>query len=123
MNKHALLFAAGLLFSSQAFAFGAIAVDTSIQTKEPAYGYSIGEATREAAERSAYNYCSQHSSKCKVIIWFKTCGAYATSRKVYGYGYGDTKAQATYDALKMCGNDHCEVRVAKCENNRGGGAH
>lgn len=124
MNKHALLsstfFAASLIFGNSAFAIGAVAVDVSVQTTEPAYGYSIGYNTQAEAERAALGYCRENANNCKVIFWFRTCGAYATSKKFYGYGYGDTKAEATANALKMCARNSCEVVVAKCESNRGG---
>jgi Domain of unknown function (DUF4189) len=115
MKKHALLFVASFIVPVSAFAIGAVAVDTSVQTTEPAYGYSIGHRTQAAAEQAALEYCQEHADNCKVIFWFKTCGAYATSKKYYGYGYGNTKAEATANALKMCARNSCEVVVAKCE--------
>jgi hypothetical protein len=52
---------------------------------------------------------------CKVVAWFKTCGAYASSEKHYGYGWGDTKAIATKKALEMCSQNSCQVITAECE--------
>lgn len=120
MKKNVLLLVAGLIVNSSALAVGAIAVDVSTATTEPAYGYSIGEPNRDAAQRSAMNFCRQRGTQCKVMVWFEACGAYATSRRYYGYGWGADKATATAGALKMCGRDSCEVVVAKCEH-RGGG--
>lgn len=108
------LFISTLLLPVLAHAYGAIAVDDRVGM-EPAYGFSTGEPSRQAAEKSALRYCKQYGSNCRVVVWFETCGAYAASKKVYGYGYGATKAKATAQALSMCGNNQCEVVVAKCQ--------
>lgn len=108
------LLASTFLLPALAHAFGAIAVDDRVGI-EPAYGFSTGEPSRQAAERNALRYCKQYGSNCRVVVWFETCGAYAASKKVYGYGYGATKAKATAQALSMCGNNQCEIVVAKCE--------
>lgn len=112
-NRLVLLFAF-LVVPMQAFAFGAIAVDDRVGI-EPAYGFSTGEPSRQAAERKALQYCKPYGSNCRVVVWFETCGAYAASKKVYGYGYGATKTKATAQALEMCGSNQCEVIVAKCQ--------
>jgi hypothetical protein len=111
----AMFFALSLMGPGSAFAFGAIAVDDAVGETEPAYGFATGEDTKEAAQKMALKYCKEHGDNCKVVGWFATCGAYASSKKYYGYGYGATKAKATADALKMCGNNKCEIVVSECE--------
>ena len=118
MNKAAAALAATLLlgFTGTAFAFGAIAVDDQRGSKDPGYGYAIGYSTEAAAKANALKFCKQHGNdNCKVVGWFKQCGAYASSKRYYGYGWGATKAVAAKKALEMCGNKNCEVHVAKCE--------
>ena len=110
----ALFASLNFLISSSAFAYGAIAVDDQVGD-EPAYGFSTGEDSKESAQRQALKYCKEHGDKCKVVVWFETCGAYASSKKYYGYGWGATKAKATAKALEMCGNNNCQVVVAECE--------
>ena len=111
----ALMFSLSLLAPGSVFAYGAIAVDDSVGETDPAYGFATGEDTKEAAQRKAMKYCKENGENCKVVVWFETCGAYATSKKYYGYGYGSTKAKATADALKMCGRNNCQIVVAECE--------
>lgn len=111
----ALLFALGLLAPVSAFAIGAIAVDDQAGDSDPAYGFATGEDSKEAARKQALKYCKEHGDNCKVVVWFETCGAYASSKKYYGYGYGATKAVATKKALEMCGQNSCQVVVAECE--------
>ena len=117
MKKAAIALAATLLFgfANAAFAYGAIAVDDHKGSKDPAYGFATGHSSEGAAKASALKFCKQHAPNCKVVGWFKQCGAYASSKRFYGYGWGPTKAVATKNALEMCGNKHCEVHVAKCE--------
>lgn len=116
MRKFAVILAAIWLIPGSAFAVGAIAVDDHVGETDPYYGFSIGEGSQRAAENSAVGYCRRAGGRnCKAIVWFETCGAYAASRKYYGYGYGATKAKATADALQMCGRNSCQVIVAECE--------
>lgn len=105
-----------LMFSTSAFAFGAIAVDDEEGETEPGYGFVTGEPNKEAAQRKALKMCKESgNTNCKVIVWFKTCGAYAVSKKYYGYGYGDTQKVAERKAVEMCGQKGCKVVVAECE--------
>ena len=118
MNKAAAALAATLLlgFTGTAFAFGAIAVDDQRGSKDPGYGYAIGYKSEDMAKKAAMKFCREHGNdNCKVVGWFKQCGAYASSKRYYGYGWGPTKAVAAKKALEMCGNKNCEVHVAKCE--------
>ena len=111
----ALLLSLTLAFSSNAFAIGAIAVDDSVGDVEPGYGISVGEETEAAAKKAALKECKKHNENCRVVGWFKTCGAYASSKKYYGYGFGATKAIATKAALEMCGQNSCTVVTTECE--------
>ncbi len=102
--------------STSALAYGAIAVDDQQGDEEPGYGFVTGEDTQDAAKAKAMRECrKQGNDHCKVAVWFKSCGAYAASKKYYGYGFGDSKAIATKKALEMCGNKNCNVAIAECE--------
>ena len=111
----ALLLAATIALPMHVYAVGAIAVDDQMGEKDPAWGVSTGEESEAAAKKAALKYCKENGDNCKVVAWFKTCGAYASSAKYYGYGWGDTKAIATKKALEMCGQNSCKVVVAECE--------
>lgn len=117
MKKYAaLLLSLGFLVHGSASAIGAIAVDDSVGERDPAYGVSTGEDSESAAKKAALKLCRENGDNCKVVAWFKTCGAYASSKKYYGYGYAATKAAATSKALEMCGQNSCKVVVAECED-------
>ena len=111
----ALLLSLGLLFQGNAFAIGAIAVDDSVGEKDPAWGISTGEDSEAAAKASALKACKENGENCKVVGWFKTCGAYASSAKYFGYGFGATKAIATNKAMEMCAQNSCKLVTAECE--------
>lgn len=116
MKKYAaLVLILNLMTPISAFAVGAIAVDDQMGDRDPAYGLSIGEDTKDDAKKQALKFCRENGENCKVVVWFETCGAYASSSKYYGYGYGKTKAIATSKALEMCGKKSCELVVADCE--------
>lgn len=107
---------ASLAFSNAAFAYGAIAVDDEEGEDEPGYGFVTGEESADAAKRAALKECRASGNKnCRVVVWFKQCGAYAASKKYYGYGYGATKAVAVKNALEGCSSKSCKVVVAECE--------
>ncbi len=118
-KKVAVLLAAlftSFTFSSPVFAYGAIAVDDEQGETDPGYGFSTGHDTQDEAKRAALKQCRDSGNDhCKVAVWFKSCGAYAASKKYYGYGYGDSKAIATKKALEMCAQKSCQVVVAECE--------
>ena len=103
-------------FSTSAFAFGAIAVDDERGETEPGYGFVVGEKSEAAAKAKAMRECRRSGNdNCRVVVWFKKCGAYATSKRYYGYGYGATKAVAVKNALEACNRNSCKVIVAECE--------
>jgi hypothetical protein len=107
---------ASLSVSSSAFAFGAIAVDDQRGEREPGYGFATGHRSEEGAKHAALEACRESGNHhCHVAVWFKHCGAYATSSRYYGYGYGDTRRVAEKNALHSCGRESCRVVVAKCD--------
>lgn len=117
MKKFAtLIVTLGLMFQGSAFAIGAIAVDDSVGDTEPGYGFVTGEDSEAAAKAGAMKQCkSTGNDNCKVVVWFKTCGAYASSKKTYGYGFGASKGVAEKAALEMCGQGSCKIIIADCE--------
>lgn len=99
-----------------AWATGAIAVDDQGGSKPSDAGYGIGFGdTKQAAMAAAMEKCKSFGNdSCKVIVWFKKCGAYASSNEKYGYGYGDSEEIAKSAALDMCGNSGCRVVASDC---------
>jgi hypothetical protein len=119
-KKKTMLAIAALLTSGamagETFAYGAIAVDDQRGDRSPGYGFATGKRTEEAAKRAAMQQCREAGNhNCKIAVWFKQCGAYASSNRYYGYGYGDSKHVAMKNALDGCGRSACRVVVAKCE--------
>lgn len=112
-----LLAALLLALPLKVMAVGAIAVDDQEGEKEPGYGYVTGMDSEKEAKAEALKECKkQGNDDCKVVVWFKHCGAYAVSRKYSGIGYGDTKKVAEARAIDDCGNDACKVVVSDCED-------
>ncbi len=108
--------AAILIIPTSAFAVGAIAVDDEEGLTEPGYGLVTGRDSKEAAKHDAVKLCSKAGNTgCEVVAWFESCGAYASSKKFYGAGWGKTKEAAEAMAIEKCGNDNCEVVVSECE--------
>ena len=100
----------------QVFAFGAIAVDDAADDNDAGYGFVTGEDSEAAAKAAALKQCkSGGNDNCRVVVWFKACGAYASSKNYYGWGYGNTKKAATSMALEKCGKDSCKVVISECE--------
>jgi hypothetical protein len=101
---------------SAVFAVGAIAVDDQRGSNDPGYGFYIGASSRSEAERGAMRECRKSGNdRCKVMVWFETCGAYASSRKYYGVGWGANRRDANRMALDNCGHDRCRIAVSRCE--------
>jgi hypothetical protein len=99
-----------------AYAIGAIAVDDPDGDTEPGWGVSTGHATRDEARRAALQECRKAGNeKCKVVVWFDKCGAYASSKTHYGVGWGATKAIAERIAREKCEDASCKVIVSECE--------
>ena len=108
--------AISLVLPISAFAVGAIAVDDEEGLTEPGYGLVTGRDTKEEAKREAKRLCSKSGNDgCEIVAWFENCGAYASSKKFYGAGWGKTKDAAETMAMEKCGNDNCEIAVSECE--------
>ena len=111
-----LLILASLILPLGAFAAGAIAVDDDEGDSEPGYGISVGASSRDAAAKDAMADCRKAGNKgCRVVVRFDKCGAYASSKKYSGVGFGSTLAVAQKKALEECGSGSCKVHVAECE--------
>ncbi len=115
--KHLLAAAAfALAIPFQACAAGAIAVDDQVGDAEPGYGFITGADTREEAGKAAMKECRKSGNKnCQIVARFDTCGAYASSKKYSGAGWGKTQKAAEKMALEKCGSERCKVQVAECE--------
>lgn len=99
-----------------ALAVGAIAVDDEEGEKDPGFGYVTGMDSEKEARAGALKECrAAGNSNCKVVVWFKQCGAYAASRKYAGIGYGASQRIAETKALEECGNAACKIIVSDCE--------
>jgi hypothetical protein len=100
----------------QASAAGAIAVDDEVGDKEPGYGFVTGYDNRDAAGKAAMKECRKSgNSNCQVVARFDQCGAYASSKKYSGAGWGKTQKAAEKMALEKCGHERCKVHVSDCE--------
>jgi len=112
----AIVMAATLLISaSSAFAIGAIAVDDQVGDTDPGFGVATGYDNESEAKGAAMKFCREQGNKCEVVGWFKTCGAYVSSKSDSGYGFGATKETAIAKAKDTCGSAKCKVIVAECE--------
>ena len=110
-----LMLVAGIALPFNAFAIGALAVDDAAG-EEVGYGFFTGANSEASAKSGALKECKKAGNdNCRVLGWFKTCGAYAASKNYYGYGFGATKGAAETMARKECGNSACKIRVSECE--------
>lgn len=108
-----------LIAPSFSFGIGAIAVDDEEgdKAKEVGYWYVVGESSEAAAKKEAMAGCKKAGMKnCRIAGWFKKCGAYVSSPKYSGYGYGKTKEAAIDMALNECNDKSCRVVVSECED-------
>lgn len=107
---------ASLILPLGAFAAGAIAVDDDEGDTDPGYGVSTGAASRDQAGKDALAECKKQGNKsCKVVVRFDKCGAYASSKKNSGIGFGSSVGVAKTKALEDCGTSACKIIVAECE--------
>lgn len=103
------------MFSSGAFAAGAIAVDDEEGTMDTGYGLVTGASSREVAGVEAMKLCKKAgNSDCKIVARFDTCGAYAASKTSYGAGWGGSLDKAKAMAIDKC-DGKCKVLIAQCE--------
>lgn len=115
-NWKLVLAAIAFAIPFQASAAGAIAVDDQVGDAEPGYGFVTGEEDREAAGKAALKECRKSGNKnCQVVARFDKCGAYASSKKHSGAGWGNTVKAAEKMALEKCGSENCKVHVSDCE--------
>lgn len=110
-------FLAMMACSNLAMAYGAIAVDDAEGDRaiDAGYGYGTGDTEAEA-KADALRECKKvGNDDCQVVVTYKLCGAYASSRKYQGVGKGETEASAKKAALEECG-DGCRVVASECDN-------
>jgi hypothetical protein len=101
-----------LAFAGFSFAVGAI----SYSEDEDAYGFITGQPDKTKAFAEAKKLCKEAGGKnCKDLVWFKKCGALATSKEYWGYGYGDAKAEAEKNAKSACKGKDKKIAVSGCE--------
>ena len=118
MNIRSLALAAALVVNSGfAFAEGAIAVDDQAGSKPGDAGYGVGYGdTKESAQAAALKKCTDMGNdQCKVVVWYKKCGAYASSAEKFGIGYADTEESAKSMALAQCSVSSCRVVASDCD--------
>ena len=113
----ALLLTLSLLSPFSAFAIGGISVDDNDGDLNVGYGVSTGKATERAAKDASLKKCEegQNNEDCRFVGSFQTCGAYASSKRSGGFGYGATKAKAIAMAKEKCDSPSCRLIVAECE--------
>lgn len=126
MNKklltalQAVSVAAALLIGPAAFAhtgsWDSIAVDDTRGQRGGDAGYGVGTAnTSDLAKQEAMAACAKAGNdSCQVMLTYRACGAYASSRTKYGTGTGDTEREARANALAACGNAGCQLTVSDC---------
>ena len=120
-SVRSLVLAAGLVLAetTAVLAWGAIAVDDEVgqQADDVGWGFSTGHDTEAEARRGAMAECRKSGNdKCKVVLTFKACGAYAASRRYYGVGEGSTKERAEQTAVQLCGRAACAVVISECDD-------
>jgi hypothetical protein len=104
--------------SGVAFGWGAIAVDDEYDrhADDVGFGYSSGHASEAAARAAAVRECHRSDNEdCRVVLTFRTCGAYAVSRRHFGVGEGWSVRQAERAALDTCAVSSCRVVVSDCD--------
>lgn len=99
------------------FAAGAIAVDDDVATGAGDAGYGVGSGdTRDEAGAAALKACKKSGNdSCQIVVRYDKCGAYASSKKHAGIGWGNSEDVARTKAMSDCGNDNCKVVVADCD--------
>ena len=90
---------------SSLHAAGAIAINYAPPNRS--FGFSVGQASDEAAKQQALNQCG---AGCGAEVFSQSCGALVfgtaqgspTQAKIVGKGFGDTNDQAVQRALAAC---------------------
>ncbi len=112
-----LVLCMALLAPFSAFAVGAIATDDDVGDAEPGYGIATGYDTKEEAKKAALENCREAGNEhCSVSVWFEGCGAYASSKKYAGAGWGKSQKIAEAKALDKCGSPSCKIRISECDD-------
>ena len=115
--RNFFLFSILAMLPGFALAVGAIAVDDEAGEEEPGYGIAVGKASKDDAGRAALAECRKAGNRnCKVVVWFDGCGAYATSRRYFGVGWGRTIESAEDMAVRECGRSTCKVKISECDD-------
>jgi hypothetical protein len=93
-----------------------IAVDDTRGQRGGDAGYGVGTAnSARDADVEAMAACAKAgNTSCQVMLHYRTCGAYASSRTKYGTGTGDSEREARANALANCGNPGCQLTVSDC---------
>ena len=113
----ALLTASALPAVAETFKWGAIALDTAVAEKEPAYGVGGGANEKEASD-AAVKFCKDAGgAKCTLATTYQKCGAVAVSGAgKAGWGISETKKSAEAQALSGCKDDKCSIAVSDCND-------
>ena len=83
--------------ASQRDNWGAIAYSVSTARWGAVYNYP----TQAKAVNAAVERC--RADDCQAVVWFRNgCGAFAKGRGAYGWGLGNTRADAEEKALAAC---------------------
>jgi hypothetical protein len=107
-----------LAATGAAFSWGAIAVDDSYgdEPSGAGYGFATEASSRQEANAGAMEACrSEGNEACAVVLTFKACGAYASSRTNFGVGAGANLGTAEKRAMADCGGPDCIVVISDCE--------
>jgi len=92
----------------------------AISDKTRAYGYSVNQPNRKAAERVALRECRKFASDCEIRTWTTKCLAFARAKGgAWGYSWRPKRFAARSAALRGCRKHSrsCRVEFATC--NRG----
>ncbi len=113
----AVLGMALMLQPGVSFAAGAIAVDDDAATGAGDAGFGVGSGdSREEAAAAAIKACKKSGNdSCQVVVRYDKCGAYSSSKKHAGIGFGNSEDVARAKAMTDCGTDNCKVVVADCD--------
>lgn len=107
-----------ILFANNAFANGALAIDSSQGSQ---YGFAYNYQSMSQAEERALRECGD---RCRIVLRFSTgCAAYAVDQSsgssIYGWGTGSSNNAAQTRALSECqsqGGNFCSLRVWGCNS-------
>ncbi|WP_158815647.1 DUF4189 domain-containing protein [Methylocapsa sp. S129] len=96
------------------YAWGAISVDASASTTEPAYGVGGADTEAEAVE-TAQKFCVKAGGKgCKSMVTYQQCGAFASNGHDAGWGKSPTKKGAEDGAMSACQKGDCKIVISDC---------